>query len=85
MSLSVGCPRCAAPVTETAVPAGRASSTPRSQPLWRPGEAAYDAFADHLRRSASVPTYLPWPLSPGWSVSDFAAVGRRARAGPAPR
>jgi hypothetical protein len=82
MSLSVGCPRCAAPVTETA--AGWVCvEHAEIEPLWRPDEASYDAFADHLRRAPSVPTYLPWPMSPGWTVSDFAAVGSdpdRARA-----
>ena len=82
MSLLVGCPRCAAPVSETQ--AGWVCvEHAEVQPLWRPAEPSYDAFADHLRRSWAVPTYLPWPLSPGWSVSDFAAVGadpERARA-----
>ncbi|WP_148613987.1 DUF6758 family protein [Nocardioides rubriscoriae] len=82
MSLRVGCPRCAAPVAETE--AGWVCVEHGViEPLWRPAEVTYEAFADHLRRSASMPTYLPWPLSPGWSVSDFAAVGadpERARA-----
>lgn len=74
MSLSAGCPRCAAPVTNsdagwTCVEHGEI------EPLWRPGEASYAAFADHLRASESMPTYLPWPLSPGWTVTDFALVG----------
>lgn len=74
MSLSVGCPRCAAPVSEVdagwiCVEHGEIS------PLWRPTEVTYDAFAEHLRRADGVPTFLPWPLSPGWCVSDFAAVG----------
>ena len=82
MSLSVGCPRCAAPVSRfeggwVCVEHGEI------EPLWRPEEVSYAAFADHLRRTTSMPTYLPWPLSPGWVVSDFAAVGaepERARA-----
>jgi len=37
--------------------------------------ATYDAFAEHLLASAGFPTYLPWPMSPGWSVTDFAVVG----------
>lgn len=82
MSTSVGCPRCAAPVTETE--AGWACvEHAEIEPLWRPAEASYNAFADHLRRSPLMPTLLPWPLSPGWAVSDFAAVGsvpERARA-----
>lgn len=44
--------------------------------LWRADEASYDGFAEHLLRSKPFPTFLPWPLSPGWSVTDFAAVGR---------
>jgi hypothetical protein len=44
-------------------------------PLWRPREATYDAFSLHLGRSRQFPTYLPWPMSPGWSVSDFGSVG----------
>ncbi len=82
MPLSVGCPRCAAPVAEVA--AGWSCMEHGAvEPLWRDDEPTYAAFADHLRRSRSVPTYLPWPLSPGWTVSDFAAVGAdpdRARA-----
>ena len=45
-------------------------------PLWRPtDEASYDGFAEALALSRSFPTYLPWPMSPGWSVTDFAVVG----------
>jgi hypothetical protein len=74
MSLSAGCPRCAAPVTQTA--AGWACLEHADiEPLWRPAEVTYDAFAEHLNRSRAVPTYLPWPLSPGWGVTDFAVVG----------
>lgn len=43
-------------------------------PLWRPVTATYDDFAEVLRRSPGFPTYLPWPMSPGWSVSDFGLV-----------
>ena len=50
-----------------------------SQPvLWRPDEVSYDAFALHLRAAREFPTYLPWPLSPGWTVSDFGVVVDRA-------
>ena len=44
-------------------------------PLWRPGLASYDAFAEHLRTAGTFPTYLPWPMSPGWHVTDFGVVG----------
>jgi hypothetical protein len=45
--------------------------------MWRPAEATYDAFVDHLQTAASFPTYFPWPMSPGWHVTDFAVVGDR--------
>ncbi|WP_278256542.1 DUF6758 family protein [Nocardioides convexus] len=70
----VECPRCPVPVAETGD--GRWSCPDHGVvvPLWRTVEASYDAFAAHLQRVDSFPTYLPWPLGPGWSVSDFAAV-----------
>ncbi|WP_227465456.1 DUF6758 family protein [Nocardioides dongkuii] len=76
-----GCPRCATPVA----PIGEDGtfSCPEHgavAPLWRPAEAAYDAFAAHLVRAGDFPTYLPWPLSPGWSVTDVAVVGGPGRA-----
>jgi hypothetical protein len=74
MVLSVGCPRCATPVAE----AGDSWSCPDHgvvEPLWRPAEASYDTFVEHLGATARFPTYLPWPLSPGWRITDFAAVG----------
>jgi hypothetical protein len=43
-------------------------------PLWRPEEADYDAFVEHLARAGDYPTLLPWPIGPGWQVSDFAVV-----------
>lgn len=82
MSLSVGCPRCVALVTPDG--AGWACVEHGAvEPLWRPDEASYDAFAEHLLASTAMPTYLPWPLGPGWTVTDFASVGSdpaRARA-----
>ena len=53
-------------------------------PLWRPASADYGAFAEQLTRSRAIPTLMPWPLTPGWSVTDFgvvAAPGEDARAG----
>lgn len=84
-AMRVGCPRC----SETLAEAGSAGSAAgwtcpthgEVDPLWRPSVASYDGFAAHLARSGGFPTYLPWPLGPGWSVSDFAVVaGRRTRA-----
>ena len=78
MALTVGCPRCATPVAKV----GHVWSCPDHgvvDPLWRPDEASYDAFVEHLGATARFPTYLPWPLSPGWRVTDFAAVGAVGR------
>ncbi|WP_370250444.1 DUF6758 family protein [Nocardioides sp.] len=82
MPLTVGCPRCAAPVAPTeagyvCVEHGEIT------PLWRPRTVAYEDFAEHLQTTPGCPTYLPWPLSPGWSIADFAGVaapGAPARA-----
>jgi hypothetical protein len=41
----------------------------------RPDEASYDGFLEALSAAGDFPTYLPWPMSPGWTVSDFAVVG----------
>jgi hypothetical protein len=78
MALTVGCPRCPTPVAKV----GHVWSCPDHgvvDPLWRPEEASYDAFVEHLGATARFPTYLPWPLSPGWRVTDFAAVGTTGR------
>ena len=77
MPLVAACPRCraTAPVVD---------GTPRcpvhglvSRTLWRPeddAEISYDVFVDHLGTAGTFPTYLPWPMSPGWSVTDFAVA-----------
>ena len=44
-------------------------------PCWRAAEVSYDAFAEHLVLSRGLPTWLTWPLPPGWGVSDFGCVG----------
>lgn len=86
MALVGGCPRCPTPVLSPRTGSGGGWSCPEHgiiAPLWRPVEASYDSFLEHLDASRSLPTYLPWPLSPGWSVTDFASVGadpERARA-----
>jgi hypothetical protein len=77
MSLAVSCVRCSAPVLETPGSPDASWSCPEhgaTQALWRPVEATYEAFASQLVASGSFPTYLPWPMSPGWSVTDFARV-----------
>jgi hypothetical protein len=48
--------------------------------LWRPELVGYEAFAELVGRSVDLATYLPWPMSPGWSISDFGAVLGASRA-----
>jgi hypothetical protein len=79
MSLRTECPRCPTPLGSTS---GSGSGEPLVCPdhgptpvLRRPEEASYDGFVEVLRAAGDFPTYLPWPMSPGWSVSDFAVVG----------
>lgn len=43
-------------------------------PFWRPEAAEYESFAEVIGRYKDVPTYLPWPMSPGWSIADFGCV-----------
>jgi hypothetical protein len=77
MTLAAGCPRCASPVTEEAG-AWRCSDHGPITPLWRPADADYTTFAEHVVLAGSLPTLLPWPLPPGWSVTDFGCVAASA-------
>lgn len=43
-------------------------------PLLRPVGVGYEAFAEMMLAVADAPTYLPWPMSPGWSIADFGCV-----------
>lgn len=70
----VECPRCPAPVAEIGDGSWSCPEHGVVAPMWRPVTASYDSFAGHLLRVGDFPTYLPWPLGPGWTVSDFAAV-----------
>lgn len=74
MSLRVGCPRCPTPVAETGNGGWACPEHGEIVPLWQPVTSSYDEFAAHLGRAGAFPTFLPWPLGPGWSVTDFAAV-----------
>lgn len=74
MSLVAGCPRCPAAVTEHDGAWACVDHGP-IVPLWRPQEASYDSFSSHLSAAGAFPTYLLWPLGPGWYVSDFGVVG----------
>lgn len=78
MPLAASCPRCTSPVTGEGLSFACSVHGP-TEPLWRPDEADYDSFADLVGRSDDLPTYLPWPMSPGWSIADFGCVGNDAR------
>jgi hypothetical protein len=73
MSLTAGCVLCSAPLAEAA---GEWTCPEHgaTEPLWRVAEASYDGFVEHLARAGSFPTYVPWPMSPGWTVTDFGSV-----------
>src|SRR3954451_14169874 len=75
MSLQPECPRCPAPVAP--LPGGgwtcpEHGTTPA---LRRPAESSYAEFVEILTLAGDFPIHLPWPMSPGWCVSDFAVVG----------
>lgn len=86
-----GCPRCRAlllPPASRAEPlAGETEGAERWScpdhgevaPLWRPDAASYDELAAHVLATPDFPTYLPWPVSPGWRVTDLARVGSPRR------
>ena len=73
MLLEASCPRCTSATTET--DGGLVCSLHGAvEPLWRPRTADYASFAELVSRVADMPTYLPWPMSPGWSIADFGCV-----------
>lgn len=76
MSLAAGCPRCPTPPARTGdgEPGWSCPEHGEITPLWRPEEASYDGFVDHLGLADGFPTYLPWPLGPGWRVTDFGVI-----------
>ncbi|GAB4011631.1 hypothetical protein GCM10028772_34530 [Nocardioides ultimimeridianus] len=75
-----GCVRCATPVVRLDENTWSCPEHGEIVPLWRSDAASYDALTAHLERAGSFPTYLPWPLGPGWTVTDFAVVANPAKA-----
>ena len=73
MSLTAWCPRCREALERTDQGAGCPVHGPLP-PLWLPDEVTYDGFTEHLRTAGGFPTYLPWPLGPGWWVTEFGVV-----------
>ena len=77
MALTATCPRCPE-VLEVGAPEADCPAHGRQPLLWRPPVSSYDDFTVHLAHAQDFPTYLPWPMSPGWTISDFGVVtGRR--------
>ena len=75
MDLEASCPRCGSSLGTTDQGAAACALHGVVVPFWRPAVVDYEALTDILRLTDPVPTYLPWPLGPGWSVSDVGAVG----------
>lgn len=73
VALAASCPRCTTPLSGESAEF-RCADHGSLVPLWRSATADYSTFADVMARSAGMPTYLPWPLSPGWSIADFGCV-----------
>lgn len=73
MTLAAGCPRCTWPVTRDEH-GWRCPDHGGITPLWRPATATYEAFAQHLKHCGGAPTLVPWPLAPGWTITDFGCV-----------
>jgi hypothetical protein len=78
MSLTAWCPRCREGLERNA-DGPQCPVHGSLPPLWRPDDVSYDEFAEHLRLAADFPTYLPWPMSPGWAVTDFGVVTDEVR------
>ena len=73
MVLEAGCPRCTAVVTGS----DAAWSCPLhgpTAPLWRSARSEYDDLVAHLELARPLPTWLPWPVPPGWHLTDFGCV-----------
>jgi hypothetical protein len=70
VDLDASCPRCGSVLDGAVCP-----SHGTLAPFWRPVTVDYAGLARILEMAAPVPTYLPWPLGPGWSVCDVGAVG----------
>lgn len=73
MPLTAWCPRCRAEL-ERGAGGEECPVHGALPPLWLPGESTYDEFAEHLRVAGHFPTYLPWPMGPGWAVTEFGVV-----------
>jgi len=78
-ALRAECPRCPTPIPQHTEGGGACPEHGPTAPLLRPDSSTYDAFVQALAAAGDFPTYLPWPRSPGWTVSDFAVVAEHGR------
>lgn len=81
MPLTAWCPRCRE-VLEHVEGGTECPVHGALPPVWLPTEATYAEFVQHLEASKGFPTYLPWPMSPGWAVTEFGVVAGDAFATP---
>ena len=73
MALAASCPRCTTPLVGEGAEFACADHGV-VVPLWRSATSDYTTFAEVVTRAQGVPTYLPWPMNPGWSIADFGCV-----------
>lgn len=74
MRLEPECPRCPSAVTPGGAGGAQCPTHGPVPPLWRPREPDYGSFGEYLLRAQHLPTWLPWPIAPGWEVTDFGYV-----------
>ena len=75
MALEAACPRCSAVVTGSGV-GWTCPLHGAIDPLWRTERSIYDDFVSHLALAQPLPTWLLWPVPPGWHLTDFGCVTR---------
>ncbi len=73
MSWQSACPKCAVNLADE-VDSSRCPTHGVVVPFWRPEIADYDSFAELVRLGGEFAVYVPWPMSPGWQISDFGVV-----------
>jgi hypothetical protein len=73
MALEAECPKCPAVLLGS----GSSWTCPlhgATTPLWRTKRSEYDDLVAHLQLARPLPTWLPWPVPPGWHLTDFGCV-----------
>src|SRR3712207_9179656 len=73
MALEAECPRCPAVLTGSG-PEWTCPLHGAVAPLWRTTHAEYHDLVAHLDLAEPLPTWLPWPVPPGWHLTDFGCV-----------